>query len=371
LAEYLLQPLLPLCARLDSDKPPSSRINEAAIAVADWPTLLTQAEQHNLAPLLYRHLRAAGVSLPPATGHELRGLVLRHRHANRVRGQILAEILAAYRAAGIKALLLKGAALAHLIYPQPELRPMRDIDLLVKPGDAARAQAILGQLNFVAPQNYPAAKETHHHLASATRQVEGFSVSVEVHHNVFMEESRLSLAWADLTAPPLELTLPDGTPARTLGGEDMLWHLCHHVASISQPFRLIWVVDVTAFAEQFVDAVDWARVRRQYPRVLEILSLFHAVMPLSDRLREAAGVQAGRPPNDIGAEFAGWPRHSVKWMRRSKGIGQIARDTLAPPEWWLRLYYGVGTHRSLAVTRWLRHPLHLAGFAAQLVRQKL
>lgn len=362
--------LLPLCARLNSDERYQASIITAAATVTDWPNLLTQAEQHNLSPLLYRHLRAANAALPPDTGHQLRGLVLRHRHANRVRGQILSEILAAYHAAGIEVLLLKGAALAHLVYPQPGLRPMRDIDLLVRPNDAARAQAILGELGFAAPEEYPAAKEMHHHLASATRQVEGFSVSVEVHHNVFMEESHLSLDFGQLTASPFEFALPDGTPACTLGGEDMLWHLCHHVASISQPFRLIWVVDVTAFAEQFVDAVDWERVRRQYPRVLEILSLFHAVTPLSDRLRATAGVRAGRPPQAIGDEFAGWPRYAVKWMRRERNLAQIACDTLLPPEWWLRLYYGVGTYRSLAITRWLRHPLHIAGFATQLMRQK-
>ncbi|GAB4437011.1 MAG: hypothetical protein Kow0031_18830 [Anaerolineae bacterium] len=362
--------LLPLCARLNSDEAHRADLKRAAAAITDWPALLARAERHGLAPLLYRHLRGAGAKLPPQTGHELRGLVLRHRHANRVRGQILAEIYAACRARGIELLLLKGVALAHLIYPQPGLRPMRDVDLLVKPADAAPTQDILGKLGFSAPHNYPAGKASHHHLAAATRQVEGFSVSVEVHHNVFMEESRPSLAWDELTAPPLEFSLPDGTPARTLGGEDTLWHLCHHVASIPEPFRLIWVVDVTAFAEQFVDAVDWARVRRQYPRVLEILSLFHAVTPLSDRLRETAGVRVGHPPRDIGADFNGWPRYAVNWMRRERGLARITRDTLLPPEWWLRLYYGVGTHRSLATTRWLRHPLHIAGFAAQLLRQK-
>ncbi len=366
-----MNPLLPLCARLNSNEAHHAAVRQAAARVANWPALLAQAEQHNLAPLLYRHLRGANAPLPPDSGHQLRGLVLRHRHANQVRGQILGQIYAATRAEGIEPLLLKGAALAHLVYPQPGLRPMRDIDLLVKPADAPRTQAILGRLGFDAPQAYPAAKEIHHHLASATRQVEGFTVSVEVHHNVFMEESRLSLGWEQLTAPPLEFALPNGTPARTLGSEDTLWHLCHHVASISQPFRFVWVVDMVAFAEQFVDAVDWARVRRQTPRVLEILSLFHAVTPLSQRLRQAAGVRVGSPPADIGEEFAGWPRHALKWMRRSKGIGQAARATLAPPEWWLRLYYGVGPYRSLAATRWLRHPLHIAGFSAQLLRQKI
>jgi hypothetical protein len=371
MTEQSLHPLLPHCARLESGPSQRAEISRAAATVTDWPVLITQAEQHNLGPLVYSQLRAAAAPMPTAAGHKLRGLVLRHRHANRVRAQILAEVLAAYRAEDIEVLLLKGAALAHMVYPQPGLRPMRDIDLLVKPADLWRAQTVLANLNFIAPQTYPASKKIHHHLSNATKTVEGLAVNIEVHHNVFMEEADLSLDMGQLTSPPLVLKLPNGTAAQTLGGEDMLWHLCHHVANISQPFRFIWVVDVVAFAEMFCGEIDWPRIRQQYPRVLQILSLFHAVTPLSERLRNIAGIAVGHPPPDIGHEFDGWPRHSVGWMRRHRSIGQILYDTLLPPEWWLRLYYGVGTGRSLAWTRWGQHPLHIAGLPDNYYARRL
>ena len=40
--------------------------------------------------------------------------------------------------AGVPFLVLKGAALAHLVYGDPRLRPMRDVDLLIRKADGRR-----------------------------------------------------------------------------------------------------------------------------------------------------------------------------------------------------------------------------------------
>jgi len=66
--------------------------------------------------------------------------------------QVLADILTCYQAAGIDVLVLKGAALAHLVYPQPVLRPMRDIDILVRAEDVYRAYARLPEIGFTPPR---------------------------------------------------------------------------------------------------------------------------------------------------------------------------------------------------------------------------
>jgi hypothetical protein len=47
--------------------------------------------------------------------------------------------------------VLKGAALAHLVYPEPLLRPMRDIDILVRAEEVYRGYALLPQIGFTPP----------------------------------------------------------------------------------------------------------------------------------------------------------------------------------------------------------------------------
>jgi len=362
--------LLAECARTAIDPGKShQRLAQLSNNVTDWTGVLAEAESHGLSPLLYIHLKAADVSLPLPVKRDLQGLYLRYRHANRVRGQLLVEILAAYEAAGIQALVIKGAALAHGFYPEPGLRPMSDVDLLVKRTDAYRAQELLTELGFQAPLP-PADRLPGKHLLAAIRSVEGLTVSVELHHNLFNIGTRASLELNGLSGPPIPFAL-EGVTAYTLPHEEMLWHLCQHLTLIGQPFRLIWLVDIVGLAERYASEIDWARVERDYSLVLSALSLFHYITPLSETLRRTAPLNIGRAPQGIGQEFVGWPHHSIRRQRTTgKGYGRIFRDTFFPAEWWLRLYYGLGGARPLCWYRWVVHPLQVLIWGGQLVLER-
>ena len=166
-----------------------------------------------------------------------------------------------------------------------------------------------------------------------------------------------------LTGPPLPFALT-GVTAYTLGYEDMLWHLCQHVAyhaSIWEPIRLVWVADLVGFAETFVTETDWERVARQYRPVLKMLSLFHYVNALSDTLQQQASIKIGRRPQGLGQEFEGWPRRRSRAQLRRKGYKRVLQDTFFPSEWWLRLHYGLDSAQPLFWYRWFRHPLYILG----------
>ena len=87
---------------------------------------------------------------PPTLDAQLLALTIRHRRRNDIYSLGLREILHAFNAAGIDAVVLKGAALAHVLYPAVGLRPMSDIDLLVDPRLTRRAQVLLAELGFAA-----------------------------------------------------------------------------------------------------------------------------------------------------------------------------------------------------------------------------
>jgi len=357
--------LLARCARVTANPEHYEQLARMAHKFSAWAEMSAQAEAHGLGPLLYTHLQAIGMALPRVVKRELQGLYLRHRYANQVRTRVLAEILTAYQAAGIQAFVLKGAALAHLIYPQPGLRPMRDIDILVKKSEAWPAQHLLADLGFEAPlpagQTLPGK-----HLSAASRYIDGLSITVEIHHNLFNEDFPISMAVEDLSGTPLTFSINDLTTC-TLGYEDMLWHLCQHFSLMGQPLRLIWVADIAGFAERFAAEIDWARLERQYPLVLSTLSLLHFITPLSPALLEQIPLKIGPAPPGVGLEFQGWPRSSLS-AQQFKGYRQILRDTFYPPEWWLRLYYGLGAVRSSFWYRWLIHPWRILSWAGQVGR---
>jgi len=365
--------LLTLSARVESEPGFHHVLTQETNNFTQWAEVPAQAETQGLGPLLYWHLKAAGISPPLAIKRELQSLYLRHRHANQVRSRALVEILTAFEAEGIPARVLKGAALAWLIYPEPGLRAMRDLDILVPTAQARQAQQLLQELDFSAPLPGSTEPLPDKHLALASRRDEGLQVSIELHHNLFHAFDPASMTMTDLTGPPLEFEV-NGVTAYALGPEDMLWHLSQHIAyhaSIWEPIRLVWVADLVGFANRFAAQTDWAKVARLYPLALNMLSLFHFVSPLSAELQRLAPLKIGPEPQGVGLEFEGWPRFS--W-RRLRGDGQawseIGRRTFAPSAWWLRLHYGLNSHQSLAWYRRFRHPLYILGpfYLAEKIR---
>jgi putative nucleotidyltransferase-like protein len=117
-----------------------------------WSHLGALATRHGVAPLVYRGLRALGRrgALPgPAVDLRDRCETLYVQTAAR-NTRLFAElerVLGPLRQAGIPVILLKGAAIAHGLFGDIGLRPMRDLDLLVPPearGDALAALRCLG-----------------------------------------------------------------------------------------------------------------------------------------------------------------------------------------------------------------------------------
>jgi len=164
-----------------------------------------------------------------------------------------------------------------------------------------------------------------------------------------------------------------GVTAYALDYEEMLWHICQHMiqgANVFSGTRLIWVADIVSFAEKFIAKINWEKVKKQYPLILNVLSLVHFMTPLSASLQAQASLKIGHEPQGIGVDFQGWPRSSLS-AQRHKGYWRILQDSFFPSEWWLRLHYGLESESSLFWYRWVRHPLDILGWIKQLLGERM
>ena len=98
---------------------------------------LSLVRRHLIAPLAY----AVGVAAF-RTDHIASSLQAERRAA------VATEALTALAAAGVPVILLKGIAYAGTLYPDPALRPMSDIDLLVRATDFITATRTLQRLGY-------------------------------------------------------------------------------------------------------------------------------------------------------------------------------------------------------------------------------
>ena len=321
-----------------------------------WAMLAGTAEAHGLAPLAHACFRANRDACPAATMRQLDALVLRHRIWHRERTAALEEILQQFDAASIDAVVLKGAALAWMIYPAPELRPMNDVDLLVSSVQARSAQLLLRRRGFDANDSGRRFGRNAHHLPVASRTRNGVTISVEIHRDALSRDTLSSIAIGNLTEPPRRFVL-NGTAAFALGHVDALRHLTHHLFEPSWDgrLRLVGVVDLLRYAVAFHEQIDWRRLETSFPFVPNALGCLHYLTPLPALLARFSPPNALRPPERVGETV-----RPLRAMAAGASLPVALKQLFNPPGWWLHAYYGVPVEQSLTDVRLGRHPWRVA-----------
>ncbi|HSN74435.1 MAG TPA: nucleotidyltransferase family protein [Anaerolineae bacterium] len=145
----------------------------------------------------------------------------------------LMRVLRILRAAGVPAIVLKGAALADTIYPSIASRPMNDIDLLIRPAHRDRARAALEAAGFpFLPEPRQRFSPFDTEFTGEMKFRRGERHSVDLHWELTPLEWLRRLAALDdealwQEARPFEI---GGVQAYQLSARDTLLHLCLHLS---------------------------------------------------------------------------------------------------------------------------------------------
>jgi hypothetical protein len=222
-----------------------------------------------LLPLLDWSLRERDVALAPAVRDGLRAATVAERSRSERYDTILtglAALLAPHRV-----LVLKGAALAHLVYPQRWLRHCHDIDLVTTP----ESEPIIGR-----------ALMSHGFTTAHGAHVHPSGLPVRIHTAVFATP-RYRLDFAEGWDAGRALTIGD-VAFRTLCEADAMVHVCAHAATWRGPESARWWPDAVFLIRS--GRIDWARVER-------VARLTGAAVPVQQRL---ASIGHHEPvPDDI------------------------------------------------------------------------
>ena len=329
-----------------------------------WEQLVRAAEEHGLSPLVHKHLTALGATLPDVPRRQLQALVLRHRRAATIRREAIAEVLRAFHNERIEVLLVKGIALAELVYSEPGLRPMRDVDLLVSAADASRAEAILFDLGYAHELGHTIPAD-YYHLPPAVKTVAGLPVSIELHRNLLPlhpEYPRWPLQRSLDTAVDLKI---DGVPARTLCLEEMLVHVYLHgfrPPLTYEPCRFLHVADLVSLVDRYIDTVRWPRVRAFCPETDTVLAGLHCLTPWNTTVISGLRLPVRTHTDRPGVPYCGWPQRrlrTVPW----RDLPRLVRDTLWPSGWWVQMHYGQASGTGYWRVRLIDHPRMLLRWA--------
>jgi hypothetical protein len=208
------------------------RIRELLSGELDWEKLGWLAERERAAPVLWGQLQAMESlpgELPPQAAH-LQRLAMVSEFRMMHLEQRLAESLAALSGAGIEVMLLKGAALALTVYGSFARRPMVDVDMLVREGDAERARDVLLEVGWVSSEmeEFEGFYRGHHHLPALV-DARGLEVQLEIHTGLFFEGNPFDFPVTGLWQRAVPVSVR-GRRAYVPSTQDQLLHLCLHFA---------------------------------------------------------------------------------------------------------------------------------------------
>ncbi len=224
-----------------------------------WEEVLRLARLHGVAPLLYWQLReSGGTAVPAANLRALRLDYLASANANARLFEQVAPLLSALRESGILVIALKGAALAHTVYPSIAVRPMNDIDLLVQERDLARADQLLRNSGWARQYELQEPIEEIHHfvyLQPASR------LTLEIHWDLASPVYGIHVDVAGLWQRSQPVTI-FGTPVLTLAPQDQLLHLCLHSALHTLDMGMRGICDIAWITSRYRSAIDWQDLAR-------------------------------------------------------------------------------------------------------------
>lgn len=115
----------------------------------EWLAAEWVAYWQNALPWLCDRIAQADLALPESSRASLETINALSRGRTLRMLDSAVELIQALRAEGIAALPFKGALLAPLYYPAPEMRPLADLDLLVRERDVRKGIAVLERLGYV------------------------------------------------------------------------------------------------------------------------------------------------------------------------------------------------------------------------------
>jgi len=205
-----------------------------ALGPHDWEAFRYLSALHRLQPWLDHVLRTRrpGLKLPASVTDYLRASRIEQTgRALKIRA-LLTRLSALFETADMPWRALKGAYLAFHVYPSIELRPLRDLDILVPEDRALEAFDLLlangAERSSLDPGDPAAFLATHQkHLPAITFARE--DVRVEVHARLVKQSSHSPALAGDAVLPAPALRV-GGDPVPFLDPELLLLHLVVHAA---------------------------------------------------------------------------------------------------------------------------------------------
>jgi hypothetical protein len=230
------------------------------LSAADWDDLVWSLNRHSLAPLFYSRLQRGDLesSVPDGTYERLRRIYLSNLNRNVRLYHSIKPVIEALRDGGMPVIALKGVHLAENVYHNLALRPMDDVDLMVRKDDLPLAAKRLIAMGFTAPGYVGPDLDcsVHQHLAAFSKM--GIA-TIEIHWTIANPNDPFEIDTDGLWERACGVTI-GGIELLGLSPEDSLLYSCIHAAYQHKCEKAILpLYDILEIIRRSEQELNWSR----------------------------------------------------------------------------------------------------------------
>jgi len=262
--------LLLYCCRTQIDNNTKHKIIKIGRSRIDWNIFLEEARENGISAIVYFKLnknKKVCSNIPSVIFEELNNDYYFSATKNALIFEELGKFLEAFKEAGIRVVVLKGAALAEKIYGNIALRPMSDIDLLIKEEDLAHTDRLLEMLGYrSADRSVDDIDFTSAYLTTLDyRNTSDNSLSFHIHwhfvnstipNESYVKNIKMENIWRDA-----EKTNIANTETLVMAPHHLLIHLSEHALRVTHSLsKLSFLCDIDQAISFYAEEIDWDRL---------------------------------------------------------------------------------------------------------------
>ncbi len=318
------------------------RARQLAAANIDWDAVRQFAEAEELAPFLYHWVR--GKDLVPALLEQHLAAAYHTTAAqNTLQLNDLAHVLDLLAAEGVAVVVLKGAALIEGLYRNAAVRPMEDVDLLVRPEALPRAIKILSDVCGVpalSPNQIGALVEREREMVFSKPGAPPiiFDLHWQALDSPYQPHARFT-DWLWKNGQPFQL---GNRAALMLDRQALVLHLCGH--RVIDPGRrtLLWLYDIASAVFHYRGDMDW-------DGLIDRAQAYDLVLPVQQAVAAIGAEWAGLIPDPVARRIENLTASRGEWAFRNwanssdRAQVRLMRANLASmTDWRARVGYVLG-----------------------------
>ena len=331
----------------------STELTQIQQVIVDHADLADAAEYHGVAPFFYDFIVQHKLTVPVNFYRQIQSLMIRHKLAASAREKIITQVITVFQKNKIDLILLKGISLAYSIYPHPQYRPMRDIDILISETQLPVARLLLIKNGFVFDEAHPSIfMRGMHHLPNAIKRQEGLDISLEVHHQIYSRDNAVRQSYPQARVTAQRQALNDSCETLTLDHVSMLTHLCHHSFGPADEVRLIHQFDIVNYARKFSTEIPWEELNAKHPFITNTIRCLHYSLTLPPQITERINMPERTLIDDVGKALMPY----TKLFNNNLSFSSQVKAVFFPSVWWMHVNYSIPPENSLFWCYVFHHP---------------